>query len=61
MDVVPDRGLLDFIESLQEKKVDISQVVDKEKETDVWSGIADALNNWSQHMLDAESRYSRFR
>ena len=45
MDVVPERGLVDLIEStdVKEKKVDTSQVLDKE-ETDVWQEIADALN-----------------
>ena len=51
MDVVPDRGLVDFIGSrdVEEKKADTSQVLDadkegKEEETDVWRDIAGALN-----------------
>ena len=54
MDVVPDGGLVDFIESLnvEEKKVDTLQVVDKEEEeTDIWQDIADALNRWNNQIL----------
>ena len=50
MDVAPDSGLVDFIGLEEKKVVDTSQVVDKEGETDVWSDIADALDNLSQHV-----------
>ena len=55
MDVVPDRGLLDFIDGLDVKEKDTSlntKVCDKEGEKD----IADELNNWTQRILDTESR-----
>ena len=60
-----DKDLFAFVDSLdvKEKKVDTSQVLDAkvcnkdEKESDVWSDIAVALNRWSQRILDAETRY----
>ena len=69
MDVVPDKGLLDFLDGLGkgedgEKEVDTSQVStfakekEEEKETDVWSDIVDALDNWTQRVIDAESRHN---
>ena len=57
MDVVPDNGLVDSIErveDVEEKKVDTSQILDNEEETDVWRDIADALNRRSSQILDAE-------
>ena len=30
----------------------------EEEETNIWQGIADALDNWTQRVLDAESRYT---
>ena len=63
MDVVPDRDLLDFIDGLDVKEKGTSlntKVCDKEEEkaeeTDVWQEIADALNNWTQRILDSEIR-----
>ena len=65
MDVVPDRGLLDFIDGLDVKEKDTSlntKVCDKEEEkeeeTDVWQDIAYALNNWRQRILDTECRHA---
>ena len=66
---VPDKGLLDFLDDLgkgedEEKEVGTSQVStfakekEEEKETDVWSGIVDALDNWTQRVLHAESRHT---
>ena len=59
MDVVPDKGLLDFLDILgkgehEEKEVCTLQVStfakekEEEKETDVWSDIVDALDNWTR-------------
>ena len=59
MDVVPDRGLIDFIDGLDVKGRDTSlntNVCEKEEETDVWQDIPDALNNLTQRILDTEGR-----
>ena len=63
MDVVPDRDLFDFIDGLDAKEKDTSlntkvwnKEEEKDEETDVWQDIADALNNWTQRILDNESR-----
>ena len=71
MDVVTDNGLFDILDSLGKEEEDaaagtsppstppqVSTAVDEEKETDVWSDIADALNNLTQHVLDAENRHT---
>ena len=69
MDVVPEKGLFDFLDGLgkgedEEKEVGTSQVStfakekEEEKETDVWSDIAGALDNWTQRVLDAENRHT---
>ena len=55
MDVVPDKGLLDFLDGLgkgedEEKEMGTSQVSTFAKEK------GDALDNWTQRVLDAESR-----
>ena len=53
MYVVPDRGLLDFIESLDEKYVeDTSKVLSEEEETaaDGWQDIATALESWTTNI-----------
>ena len=44
MDDAPEKGSFDFIDSLHNKAA-TSQVVDNEKERDVWMDISDALNN----------------
>ena len=66
MDVVQDRDLYDFIESLgvKEKKVEngVNDVTNSEnekvgncevkrKEIDVWQDIADAENDWSRRII----------
>ena len=67
MDVVPDKGLLDYLDGLrkeedEEKEVVTSQVStlakekEEEKETGVWSDIVDALDNWI--IVDADSRHT---
>ena len=54
MDVVPGEDLLDFIESLNEKKD--TQVLSQEEETaDSWQVIATALESWTQRILDTKS------
>ena len=64
MDVAADKGLFDFLDSLDGNEREagtlpqVSTAVNEETETDVWSDIADALNNWTQHVLDAESRHT---
>ena len=59
MDVVPDRGLLDFIDRLdvkEKKVVDISLDTEVcstgEKKEDVWQDIVTALEDWTQRILD---------
>ena len=70
MDVVPDTDLFDFVDSLggeKEEEVDRLHVStgsnpgqeEEEVETDIWSDIATASNNWSQRVLDAGSKYNR--
>ena len=73
MDVATERDLFDFLDSLDKDEEDavagtspppptrVSTAVDEERETVVWSDIADALNNWTQRVLDAESRYTTSR
>ena len=61
MDVTTDRDLFDFIEGRDVKEKDTSpatKVCDKEeKEEDVWQDIASALEEWTQRILDSESRH----
>ena len=69
MDVVPDRELYDFIESLgvKEKKVENGDETrgkggyceEKRKEKDVCHDIADAVNDWSRCIIDAEYLHNR--
>ena len=66
MDTVPDRDLLDFVDSLGvDKKSDeledgeIPPAEETEKSVDVWAYIANALNEWSQRVIDAEARHER--
>ena len=60
MVVTTDRGLFDFIDRLDVKEKDTSlntKVCDKkEVETDVWQYITTALEDWTQRILDTESR-----
>ena len=55
MDVAPDSGLVDFIETLEEKKVDTSQVVDKEENRI----FGETLLTWSSQIQDSEISYNR--
>ena len=80
MDVVPDRELHDFIDSLDVKEdqttIEDRSTVGDDTGTDavatsadgadaavetssVWQNIADALDNWSQRILDAETLHDR--
>ena len=64
MDVAPDINLIDFIESLgkaeeeQEETLTAAAAPPKPKadDGDVWEDIASALDNWTQRILDTESR-----
>ena len=69
MDVATDRDLFDFTESLdvKERKEDIlpttqtrveEEEEEEEEETNIWQGVADALDNWNQRVLDAASRHT---
>ena len=66
MDVAPDTNLFDFIESLgkaeeveeQEKAAAAASEL-KADDCDVWQDIASALENWTQRILDVESRHSK--
>ena len=67
MDVVPNRVLYDFIESHGgEENVDVEDVNSSTSVTgeevagaEVWHLIADAIDNWSRKILDAESLHKR--
>ena len=49
MDVAPDADLLSFVDNLEEKNL-------KEESIDgAWNDIYEALDRWSQSILDAES------
>ena len=49
MDVAPDADLLNFVDNLEEKNL-------KEESSDgAWNDIYEALDRWSQSILDAES------
>ena len=60
-----DTDLFDFIESLGKEEKDLTDTIsdsssiisNQDPETvDVWEDIATALNNWTQRILDVESR-----
>ena len=51
MDVAGDRDLRDFIDSLDAEEA--------EANVNIWTNIEDALNNWSQRVLDAESQLNK--
>ena len=71
MDVVPDEGFCDFIDSLdvKDRKVEIEtgrgeekEIVNTEEERrqdDIWQIIADAANDWSHRIVDAECLHGR--
>ena len=66
MDVAPDQqDLYDFIDSLGgEENVNVQEVKpvpveDETVATGVWQTIADAIDNWSRRILDAESLHER--
>ena len=67
MDVAPDTNLFDFIESLgksedeedEEEKAAAATPELKADDGDVWQDIASALENWTQRILDVESRHSK--
>ena len=67
MDVVPDTNLFDFIESLgkaeeEEETAPAAAAAAPELKADdgdVWQDIASALDNWTQRILDVESRHSK--
>ena len=48
MDVAPDADLLNFVDNLEEKTL-------KKEESSAWNDIYEALDRWSQSILDAES------
>ena len=73
MDIVPDEDFLsDFIDSCSkgedcEREEEQSCItppaplrsVGGKEESDVWSGIEDALNRWTRRVLDVEALYSK--
>jgi hypothetical protein len=75
MDVVPYTELQDFIDSLdvKDRKVEIESVrveekddicvgdteVEERRQVDVWQNIADAANDWSRRLVDAECLHAR--
>ena len=76
MDVAADRDLFNFVDSLGEKgkekeetdslyvstgSITSQEEVEDEVEIDVWADLESALNNWTQRVLDAESKHSRSR
>ena len=70
MDVAPDEGFCDFIDSLdvKDRKVEIETVrekrrddaeVEERRQNDIWQIIADAANDWSRRIVDAECLHAR--
>ena len=71
MDVAPYTELQDFIDSLdvKDRKVEIETGIEEEKEIvnteeerrqdDIWQIIADAANDWSRRLVDAECLHAR--
>ena len=70
MDVAPDEGFCDFIDSLdvKDRKVEIETVrekrrddaeVEERRQNDIWQIIADAANDWSRRLVDAECLHAR--
>ena len=73
MDVVPDPELQNFIDSLgvKDRKVEIETVrvdenicvgdtgVEERRQDDIWQIIADAANDWSRRIVDAECLHAR--
>ena len=75
MDVVPDPELQSFIDSLgvKDRRVDIETVrvgekddicvgdtgVEERRQDDIWQIIADAANDWSHRLVDAECLHAR--
>ena len=66
MDVVPDRDLYDFIEgaggieNVNARDIDSSvSLSDDVAATDVWHLIANAVDNWSRKIIDAEGLHKR--
>ena len=65
MDIVPDRDLVDFVDSLGVDKKseledgEIPPAEEIEKSVDVWTYIKNALNEWTQRVIDAEARHER--
>ena len=71
MDVAPYTELQDFIDSLdvKDRKVEIETGSEEEKEIviteeerrqdDIWQIIADAANDWSRRIVDAECLHAR--
>ena len=70
MDVAPYTELQDFIDSLdvKDRKVEIETVrekrrddteVEERRQNDIWQIIADAANDWSRRIVDAECLHAR--
>ena len=70
MDVAPYTELQDFIDSLdvKDRKVEIETVrveekgdtgVEERRQDDIWQIIADAANDWSRRLVDAECLHAR--
>ena len=62
-----DTDLFDFIESLGKEEKYLTDTAistpsfvsnQESQHVDVWHDIAEALNNWSERILDVESRYT---
>ena len=68
MDVVPDKNLEEFLESLEEKPTELPSLEEylenREKPTetpaeDAWLNIQDALNDWTKRIVDTEARLKK--
>ena len=73
MDVVPDKDLYDFIDSIggdgaiqdeandmnNNKSPSLDASSTDDDDGDIWEGIVDALDNWTQRILDAEAQHSK--
>ena len=61
MDVVPEKSLEEFLESLEEKPTySLEESTETSVEvTDAWLNIQDALNDWTKRIVDTETRLKK--
>lgn len=61
MDVVPEKSLAEFLDSLEEKPThSLEESTETPVEvTDSWLNIQDALNDWTKRIVDTETRLKK--